>query len=145
MEEENGHELSARKVEYLKFIYEHDGRVKTKELATHFCVDVSTISKTINELTEKGLLSHAPYKRIGLSRQGREEAEFFIKRHRILSLMLTHYGFSREQACHEVSRFESYVSKGAVDRICRTMGHPQAGTCGEITHDTGCMGDGIHL
>jgi Mn-dependent DtxR family transcriptional regulator len=139
MNEENGHGLSARKVQYLKFIYEHGGQVKTGELATHFCVDVSTISKTINELTDRGLLSHAPYRKIALSRQGKECAEFFIKRHRILSLVLARYGLSQEQACNEVSRFESLVSREAIDTMCRAMGHPRMGICGEITHDKGCM------
>ena len=141
MVDDNGNELPARKVNYLKYIYEHGGTAKTVDLAAHFSVDASTISKTITGLTSRGFLSHAPYQRITLSRQGKLYAGFFVKRHRILSLMLTHYGFSQEEACEEASRFESYVSKGAVDRICRTMGHPQEGACGSITHDTGCMGE----
>ncbi|WAC05925.1 MAG: metal-dependent transcriptional regulator [Methanoregula sp.] len=141
MADENGHDLPARKVEYLKYIYERGGSAKTIDLATHFSVDASTISKTISDLTERGFLTHAPYQRIVLSSRGKQYAGFFVKRHRILSLMLTHYGFSQEAACKEASRFESYVTKNAVDRICRTMGHPQEGTCGSITHDTGCMGE----
>lgn len=139
---ENGHDLSARKVEYLKYIYEQGGTAKTVDLAAHFSVDISTISKTIRGLTGQGFLSHAPYQRIALSRRGKQYAGFFVKRHRILSLMLTHYGFSQEAACKEASRFESYVTRDAVDKICRTMGHPQEGACGSITHDTGCRGDG---
>jgi len=140
MVDDNGHDLPARKVEYLKYIYEHGGTAKTVDLASHFSVDASTISKTITDLKSRGFLSHAPYQRISLSRQGKQFAGFFIKRHRILSLMLTHYGFSQEEACKEASRFESYVSRNAVDRICRTMGHPQEAACGSITHDDGCMG-----
>ncbi len=52
--------------------------------------------------------------------------------------MLTHFGLSDEQACAEVSRFESLVSRDAVDRMCHAMGHPQQGICGKITHDDGC-------
>ena len=132
--------LSARKVDYLKYIFEHDGSAKTGDLALRFGVDPSTISKTIREMAAEGFLSCAPYQRLRLSQDGREHARFLIKRHRILSLMLTHYGFSPEEACAEVARFESYVTRNAVDRICRTMGHPQAAGCGIITHDTGCMG-----
>lgn len=132
--------LSARKVDYLKYIFEHEGSAKTGDLAIRFGVDPSTVSKTIREMAEDGLLSCAPYERLRLSPSGREDARFLIKRHRILSLMLTHYGFSPEQACEEVSRFESYVTRAAVDRICRTMGHPQTAGCGAITHDRGCMG-----
>lgn len=140
MDEGDGDGLSARKVEYLKYIYEHDGSAKTGDLALRFAVDPSTISKTVRELAQDGYLSCAPYKRIRLSPLGKRHAEFFIKRHRILSLLLTHYGFSPDEACAEVSRFESSVTRIAVDRICRTMGHPQEAGCGVITHDTGCMG-----
>ena len=140
MDDGEGTGLSARKVDYLKYIYEHEGSAKTGDLAARFGVDPSTISKTVREMAGDGLLVSAPYERIRLSPRGRQYAEFFIKRHRILSLMLTHFGFSEEQACAEVSRFESHVTRSAVDRICRTMGHPQAGACGVITHDSGCLG-----
>ncbi len=143
MDDCNGAGLPARKVDYLKYIYEHGGSVKTGDLAARFGVDPSTISKSIQELARSGLCRYAPYQRIRLSPSGNQHAEFFIKRHRILSLMLTHYGFTPDQACAEVSRFESYVTRSAVDRICRTMGHPQAAGCGMITHDTGCMGDPV--
>ena len=75
--------------------------------------------------------------------QGDSTAEYLIKRHRILSLMLTHYGFSHELACAEASRFESLVTKEAIDRICIAMGHPRLGVCGAITHDDGCLESGI--
>ena len=31
------------------------------------------------------------------------------------------------------------TSREAIDTMCRAMGHPQQGICGEITHDDGCM------
>ena len=44
--------------------------------------------------------------------------------------MLTHYGLSQEQACTEASRFESLVSRDAIDRMSHAMGHPRKGVCG---------------
>ncbi|HTY14986.1 MAG TPA: metal-dependent transcriptional regulator [Methanoregulaceae archaeon] len=139
MEALNGLELSPRKVEYLKYIFEKDDAVKTNDIASRFKVDPSTITKTLNELAESGLIIHTPYYGVRPSNSGRQYAEFLIKRHRILSLMLTHFGISPEQACIEVSRFESHVSKDAIDRICNSMGHPNKGICGDITHDDGCL------
>lgn len=139
MEIGDGRELSAQKVRYLKFIAEKGGRLRTTDLAGEFGVDPSTITKTIAELAKTGLLSHEPYHGICLTAEGQRYARYLVKRHRILSLMLTHYGFSHEQACEEAKRFESYVSKDAVDRICAAMGHPGQGVCGEITHDDGCL------
>ena len=138
MEIGDGLELSPRKVTYLKYIADNGGRVRTTDLATQFKVDPSTITKTIAELSSTGLITHEPYRGICLTEEGKRYAGYLVKRHRILSLMLTHYGFSHDQACTEASRFESLVSKEAVDRICAAMGHPGKGICGKITHDDGC-------
>jgi Mn-dependent DtxR family transcriptional regulator len=138
MEIGDGLELSPRKVAYLKYIADNGGRVRTTDLATQFKVDPSTITKTIAELSCTGLIIHEPYRGICLTDEGKRYAGYLVKRHRILSLMLTHYGFSHDQACAEASRFESLVSKEAVDRICAAMGHPGQGICGKITHDDGC-------
>jgi DtxR family Mn-dependent transcriptional regulator len=138
MEIPEGLELSPRKVEYLKYMFERGGSVKTNDLASHFKVDPSTITKTISELAESGYLTHIPYRGVCLSESGKKYTDFLVKRHRILALILTHYGLSSEQACCEVSRFESLVSKDAIERMCHAMGHPRQGVCGEITHDTHC-------
>jgi DtxR family transcriptional regulator, Mn-dependent transcriptional regulator len=139
MENSDGLELSPKKVEYLKYIFERGGTVKTSDIASRFSVDPSTITKTIGELADAGFLSHKPYHGVCLSVSGKEHGEFLVKRHRILSLALARYGLSDEQACREVSRFESLVSREAIDTMCRAMGHPSQGICGEITHDAGCM------
>ncbi|OPX64409.1 MULTISPECIES: metal-dependent transcriptional regulator [unclassified Methanoregula] len=142
MEIRDGLGLSPRKVTYLKYIAGCSGAVRTSELAVRFGVDPSTVTKTLGELADAGLLSLTPYHGAVLSQSGREYAGFLTKRHRILALALTHFGLSDEEACAEASRFESLVSKGAIDRMCRAMGHPQNGACGAITHDTGCLGAG---
>jgi DtxR family Mn-dependent transcriptional regulator len=139
MEPECGLALSSRKVEYLKYIFGRPGTVRTNELASAFTVDPSTITKTLAELTGSGYITHVPYHGVCLTEAGRHHAEFLVKRHRILSLILVRYGLSKEVACREVSRFESLVTKEAIDTVCRAMGHPRSGVCGEITHDEGCM------
>ncbi len=139
MKPESGLVLSARKVEYLKFLLSRGGTVRTNEIASAFRVDPSTTTKTLAELTAAGYLSHVPYHGVCLTESGRHHAEFLVKRHRILSLILVRYGLSNELACREVSRFESLVTKEAIDTICCAMGHPREGICGEITHDDGCM------
>jgi len=136
MESRDGLGLSPRKVEYLKYLHENGGRAKTNRIASRFRVDPSTVTKTIEELARSGLVVHEPYHGVTFSAEGRRYAEFLVKRHRILALLLARFGLSGEEACSEVSRFESHVSRAAVDRICRAMGHPSQGVCGEITHGT---------
>jgi Mn-dependent DtxR family transcriptional regulator len=140
METKEGLELSPRKVEYIKYIFETGGRVKTNRIASRFGVDPSTVTKTIDELARGGFVVHEPYHGVTFSEKGRSCAEFLVKRHRILALVLTRFGLSEEEACSEVSRFESLVSRRAVDRICQAMGHPSQGICGEITHGTCGLG-----
>lgn len=135
MNPEPGLALPARKVEYLKFIFESGGTARTNDIASAFSVDPSTITKMLAELTEGGYLLHTPYRGVTLTESGRRYAAFLIRRHRILSLMLVRNGLSPQEACEEVRRFESMVSKKTVDRICQFMGHPQQGVCGEITHE----------
>ena len=141
MEPESGLALSPRKVEYLKYILGRGNTVRTNEIAAAFAVDPSTITKTITELTAAGYITHVPYHGVCLSDAGTHHAEFLVKRHRILSLILVRYGLSHEQAYREVTRFESLVTKDAIDTLCRAMGHPSQDLCGEITHNDGCMTD----
>jgi Mn-dependent DtxR family transcriptional regulator len=139
MSVDSGLELSPKKVAYLKFINGKNGPVKTNDIASEFGVDPSTVTKTLSEFAGENLLDYTPYHGVTLSTKGKRTAEFLIKRHRILALALTHFGLSHNQACLEVSRFESLVSKDAIDQMCRAMGHPNKGICGDITHDEGCL------
>ncbi|PKL69265.1 MAG: metal-dependent transcriptional regulator [Methanomicrobiales archaeon HGW-Methanomicrobiales-1] len=139
MEPERGLALSARKVDYLKFILKTGGTVRTNEIASAFSVDPSTITKTLAEIAAAGYITHTPYHGVSLTDFGKHHAEFLVKRHRILSLMLARNGLPPQEACHEAARFESHVSKKAIDRICHFMGHPRQGVCGEIMHDDGCL------
>ena len=144
METVEGLELTPRKVEYLKYLSEQGGAVRTSDIASHFGVDPSTITKTIGELADTGYLLHTPYRGVTLTDCGKVYAGFLVKRHRILSLIFVRNGLSGAQACREVTRFESFISRDAIDTMCRSMGHPQQGICGEITHDDGCMAGTKH-
>lgn len=134
MQEITGLELSPKKVEYLKFLFKKGGLVRTTDLSTQLNVDPSTSTKTISDLAHTGYVEHIPYRGVRLTEEGNAYAEFLVNRHNILSLMLSHYGLSPEDACEEASRIESLVSKSAVDTICSSMGHPTVGVCGKIKH-----------
>jgi DtxR family transcriptional regulator, Mn-dependent transcriptional regulator len=138
MKDIDGLELSPKKCEYLKYILEHGGTVHTMDLSGHFSLDPSTITKTIGEMASTGLIEHEPYRGVRLTVRGKEFAEFLVRRHRLIELMLSHYGLTAGEACAEASKFEGYVSKEVVDKICTSLGHPNVGICGRIKHDTCC-------
>jgi Mn-dependent DtxR family transcriptional regulator len=142
MQERENRDLPPGKSRYLVSLLRRGGQAKVGELSEEFHVDPSTVTKTIADLTSRGYLSHRPYGGVELTEEGTRYARFLLRRHRILGLLLSHYGFTPEDACREASRFEDYVSRDAVDRICASMGHPVMGICGEISRDCDCCPEG---
>ncbi len=136
-------EVSPRKAEYLKYILESGGSVKTTDMAHNFGISPSTGSKAIREMTEADLLFHTPYAGASLTEKGRKMAQFIQRRHRILTLLFSHYGFTSGEACAEVKRFEYHVSREAVNRICASLGHPMMSVCGRIEHEERCCLEGM--
>lgn len=131
-------ELSPRKGEYLLFILQEGGTVHTSAMAERFMLDPSTISKSISGMAAAGLVEHVPYRGARLTKKGLEYAEFLQRRHRILELVLSHYGLTGEEACAAASKLEGNVPRDVVDRICASLGHPNMGICGPIKHDSAC-------
>ncbi|HOS82639.1 MAG TPA: metal-dependent transcriptional regulator [Methanolinea sp.] len=138
MEPDGDDGLSPRKVSYLKFLRERGNAARTGEIAERFSVDPSTVTRAVQELAAAGLVFHQPYGRVTLTEKGVARADFLVWRHRVLGLVLSHYGLAGEEACREAERFEAYVSAGAVRRICASLGHPTRGICGAICHDALC-------
>lgn len=134
----DGLELSPKKSEYLKYIFEKGGVVRTTDISEHFGLDPSTVTKAIQEMSSTGLIEYTPYRGINLTPMGKEYAEFLVRRHRIIELMLSHYGLSGQEACDEAAKLEGYVSRDVVDKICHSLGHPSMGICGRIKHDKCC-------
>jgi DtxR family Mn-dependent transcriptional regulator len=135
----SGLELSPRKVSYLKYLFLAGGTAKISEIAGHFIVDPSTVTRMVRELTDEGFVAHEPYGRVRLTGFGSEYGGFLLRRHRIIGLILSHYGLSEVEACEEASRIEYYISRSAINKMCRSLGHPTTGLCGEICHDPLCQ------
>ena len=134
----SGLELSPRKVSYVKYLFEQGGSAKISAISSHFGVDPSTVTHTVQELKDEEFVLHAPYGDVILTGFGKEYGAFLMRRHRIVGLILFHYGLSDHEACEEASRIESYLSRTAINKMCRALGHPTAGLCGEIYHDELC-------
>lgn len=134
-------EVSPRKAEYLKYILESGGCVRTTDIAHNFGISPSTATKAIREMAEAGLLFHMLYAGATLTEKGEHMAQFIQRRHRILTLLFSHYGFTPGEACAEVKSFEHHVSREAVNRICASLGHPMMSVCGRIEHEEGCCSE----
>lgn len=138
MEDIDGFELSARKSQYLKVVFLLGGTAKTNDIAHELGVAPSTTTKVLVDLACEGYLEHTPYHGVILTQKGEKYAHFLVRRHRILSLALSRFGLSPEEACHEAKNLEGHVSRALVDRICASLGHPVMSGCGPIEHDGEC-------
>jgi DtxR family transcriptional regulator, Mn-dependent transcriptional regulator len=134
-----GLELSPGKSSYVQYLALQGGTAKISGIAGYFEVDPSTVTRTIYDLTREGYIDHEPYGGVALTEFGREYGAFLVRRHRILGLVLSHYGLSEDEACQEASRMEWYLSRDAVNKMCRALGHPTTGFCGAICHDLLCV------
>jgi DtxR family Mn-dependent transcriptional regulator len=126
-----GDELSSKKAEYLKYIYMQGDVVKTTEIAVHFSVAPSTVTKALTEMAKAGYLEHTPYHGVRVTTLGTDYARF-------VALMLSHYGLEPGEACTEAKKIEQCFSKDLTNRMCTSLGHPMMSVCGEIEHDHGC-------
>jgi DtxR family Mn-dependent transcriptional regulator len=141
MDEIDGSELPARKAEYLKTVYMMGGSARTSDLAVDLGVSPSTATKAVANLADAGYLEHRLYRGVSLTQKGEEYARFLVRRHRIVSLALSRFGLSSEEACLEARKIEACVSRELVDRICASLGHPVMSGCGPIEHDHSCCPD----
>ena len=139
-----GLELSPGKSAYIQYFSLQGDTVKISGIAGYFGVDPSTVTRTVHELTKEGYVEHEPYGGVALTDFGRVYGAFLVRRHRILALVLSHYGLTEGEACQEASRMESFLSRDAVNRMCRALGHPTKGFCGEICHDPLCLTRTVH-
>ncbi len=133
-----GDELSPRKAEYLKYIYTQDGVVKTTDIAAHFSVAPSTVTKALLDIARAGYIEHSPYHGVRLTAHGTDYARFLFRRHRIVALVLSRHGLKPAEACMEAKKIEQCISRDITNRICTSLGHPVMSVCGEIEHDRGC-------
>ncbi|WP_298665343.1 metal-dependent transcriptional regulator [uncultured Methanofollis sp.] len=138
MAEIDGFELPARKSEFLKVVSLCGGTMRTNEVAHELNVSPSTATKVLADLAREGYLEHTPYHGVCLTAKGEEYSRFLVRRHRIVSLALSRFGLSPDEACQEAKNLEGHVSRALVDRICASLGHPVMSGCGPIEHDGDC-------
>lgn len=94
-------------------------------LAERMGVRPSSVSEAIRKLTEQGLLSHAPYRSIELTDEGRAHAVDMVRRHRLIETFLVQtLGYGWDEVHDEAEILEHAVSDTMVARIDERLGHP---------------------
>jgi DtxR family transcriptional regulator, Mn-dependent transcriptional regulator len=122
-------ELSGPVEDYLKAIYELElrgGVAGTNEIAAALHIAAPSVSGMIRRLSSQGLVTHAPYKGVQLTRDGRRAALRTIRRHRVIEAYLTQaLGYPWDRVHDEAERLEHAASDELIDRMAAAIGEPE--------------------
>ncbi len=99
---------------YIKAIYHlsrnEDGTAYTQQLATAMSTTPASASDMVKKLSEKGLVSHVPYRGARLNKKGEKTALYIIRRHRLWELFLTEVLKFRWDEVHAMAEELEHVS-----------------------------------
>ena len=112
-------QLSPSMEDYLEMIYrtcKKQGYIRMTNLAQQLNVQASSATKTVQKLTEMGLLIYEKYGIIQLTEKGRKIGDFLLKRHRIVERFLKNIGV-RDNILRQTEMIEHHLSVDTVSNI----------------------------
>ena len=115
--------------DYLKTIYELElagGAAQTSAIAEALEVAPPSVSGMVKRLSDSGLLEHAPYRGVQLTRSGKRAALRIVRRHRILeTYLMSKLGYDWDSVHVEAERLEHAVSDELIERMAMALDNPQ--------------------
>lgn len=106
--------LTATMEDYLEMVYflrEENGDVLVSDIAKRLNVKSPSVHSAIKVLVGKGLVTHARYDYVGLTKEGEAQAQGIIKKHEILIRFLTEFlGMDKGKARTEACAIEHVIS-----------------------------------
>lgn len=141
--------LSQSIQDYLKVIYklrQSQGVVSTTALAERMGVSPASATNMVKRLTRLRLVTHTPYRAVGLTAGGERVALEIIRHHRLLELFLReHLGLGLDQVHREAEELEHVLSEEVESRIAAMLGEPTADPHGDpIPTKAGAMAQTAH-
>jgi DtxR family Mn-dependent transcriptional regulator len=132
-----GLKITENEARYLKLIYreqrERPGKIRTVPLARSLAVKPATVTEVLQNLSNKNLVRCRRYHGVKLTRAGAAEARKLLRGHRILEVFLADIlNCDAQMACREASKLDYRASRGLINAICRTYGHPKTCPCGKV-------------
>lgn len=117
--------ISSSLQDYLEAILnlkENNGIVRVTDLADYLQVAKPSVTETVKTLVGLGLLKHAKYGPLVLTKQGQEVAGKIRHRHEVLKTFLTGVlGVDPETADREACLMEHAISRDTTDRLVRFL------------------------
>jgi len=118
--------------EYLEGIYRlqerSGGAARTGDIVKLLQVAPGTVTNTVERLEKEGLVTHAPYKGVKLTKKGRKIAIDVIRRHRLSERLLTEILRVKWSEAHQIAcRLEHSFTGDLVKKLEKALRHPK--TC----------------
>lgn len=124
-------QLSFTEENYLKAIYSLSERnvsfdTSTNEIAERTKTKPPTVSDMLRKLTDKKLVSYEKYKRVQLTRSGKQIAILIIRKHRLWEVFLhDKLGFAWDEVHEVAEQLEHIHSEQLILRLEKFLGFPK--------------------
>jgi len=112
----------SRLEDYLEAIYnlnDEKGYVSAADISERLAVKPPTVSNMIKNLAEKGYLEHKKYRGMRLTPSGEKIARSVIKRHRVISRLISMLGVDDQTAYVDTEGIEHHVHPSTLRRFER--------------------------
>lgn len=115
--------------DYLKTVYAHTewqpDPITPSALATALGVAPSSVTEMVKKLAGLGLVSHAPYRAVRLTAEGRLRALGVVRRHRLIETWLVReMGYAWDEVHDEAEVLEHAISDRLLEAIDERLGRP---------------------
>ena len=112
----------SRLEDYLEAIYnlnEEKGYVSAADISEKLSVKPPTVSNMVKNLADKGYLEHKKYRGMRLTPSGEKIARSVIKRHRVISDLISMLGVDDQTAYIDTEGIEHHVHPATLRRFER--------------------------
>ncbi len=118
----------SRLEDYLEAIYnlnEQKGYVGVKDISVRLGVRPGTVSGMVSNLRDKGYVQHERYRGMRLTQTGEKVARSVIKRHQVISELLSMLGVDSQTAYVDTEGIEHHVHPSTLRRFERLADYLQ--------------------
>ena len=106
-------------LEAISNLHAEKGYVNAADISERLGVKPPTVSSMVKNLTEKGYLEHERYRGMSLTPVGEKVARSVIRRHRVISELITMLGVDEQTAYVDTEGIEHHVHPSTVRRFER--------------------------
>ncbi|QEO14732.1 metal-dependent transcriptional regulator [Agromyces intestinalis] len=131
--------------DYLKTVYAHTewqpDPITPSVLASKLGVAPSSVTEMVKKMAAQGLVSHAPYRAVRLTDEGRRQALAVVRRHRLVETWLVReMGYAWDEVHDEAEVLEHALSDRLLEAIDARLGRPRVDPHGDpIPHRDGTV------